>query len=169
MSRRTWGIALLTMLPVAGVLAFIIWWLSRRPAPPPRPSRLILIEPGAPRSRPGVQPAEKLPGSQPTSEAGAPVANPPPTRRNHLVSRGDDLRVIEGIGPKIAALLERNGIRTYAQLGHTSLENLASILKSAKLPFVRPATWPEQARLAAAGDWEGLQDLQKALKGGVGS
>lgn len=81
--------------------------------------------------------------------------------------RRDDLKKIEGIGPKIAGILENSGIFTFEQLSNTGVIVLEQILKNANLRLARPATWPQQASYAAKGDWEGLQTFQKQLKGGV--
>jgi predicted flap endonuclease-1-like 5' DNA nuclease len=78
----------------------------------------------------------------------------------------DDLKLIEGIGPKISALLNAAGIFTFAQLADTPVAALQDILDKAGLRLGDPATWPDQARLAAKGDLEGLQVLQDSLKGG---
>lgn len=79
----------------------------------------------------------------------------------------DDLTRIEGIGPKIAGLLRKAGITTYAQLAETDVERLRQILDEARLlQIADPTTWPEQARLAAEGRWEELKALQDELKGG---
>ena len=89
--------------------------------------------------------------------AASPPAPPP---------QPDDLKRIEGIGPKISALLQGSGILTYAQLTQTSSDQLAQILKDAGIRLADPTTWPEQAALAAAGDWDALAALQGRLKGG---
>ncbi len=80
----------------------------------------------------------------------------------------DDLRVIEGIGPKISDILNENGILTYAQLAETDVDDLRAILTDAGSRFrlADPTTWPQQAKFAAEGDWDGLQALQQSLKGG---
>lgn len=79
----------------------------------------------------------------------------------------DDLKVIEGIGPAIAGLLQRNDIRTYADLAETPVDRLQEILTAARLNRISdPSTWPEQARLAAEGRWDALDELQRTLKGG---
>jgi predicted flap endonuclease-1-like 5' DNA nuclease len=79
----------------------------------------------------------------------------------------DDLAIIEGIGPKIAAILRDAGITTFAQLAAADIEQLEQIVRQdAGLHIAFPDTWPEQARLAAAGDWMALETLQTALKGG---
>ena len=81
-------------------------------------------------------------------------------------STPDDLVIIEGIGPKISSLLQANGIATFAQLASTQTSELQQILLKEGLRLADPTTWPEQARLAAAGDWDGLNALQARLKGG---
>ncbi len=78
----------------------------------------------------------------------------------------DDLTCIEGIGPRVAALLETAGITMFAQLAATEVTQLKSSLRAARLPFMDPTTWPQQAGLAAAGAWERLAVLQEELKGG---
>ncbi|MFN3741660.1 MAG: DUF4332 domain-containing protein [Anaerolineales bacterium] len=78
----------------------------------------------------------------------------------------DDLTILEGIGPKVAALLKEAGISTFAQLASSDPAHIASILRQAKLQMLDPHGWIEQARLAAQGDWEGLKKLQSELKGG---
>jgi len=81
-------------------------------------------------------------------------------------TRPDDLQAIEGIGPKIAGLLQDAGITTFAALAATSVERLEAILEAANLNLASPETWPEQAELAASGDWDALEQLQDQLKGG---
>ncbi len=78
----------------------------------------------------------------------------------------EDLRKIEGIGPKIASVLADAGITTYSKLAETDVERLDVILKQAGVTIANPQTWPEQARLAAADDWEGLTAYQSTLRGG---
>ncbi|MBN1315435.1 MAG: DUF4332 domain-containing protein [Anaerolineales bacterium] len=79
----------------------------------------------------------------------------------------DDLAKIEGIGPKISSVLQEAGITTFAQLAETDVARIEEILdKDTRLRLANPSTWPKQAALAAAGDWEGLEVLQDQLKGG---
>ena len=80
----------------------------------------------------------------------------------------DDLRKIEGIGVKIAQLLNAAGIYTFAQLAETEVAELRIILKEAgpRFQLADPSTWPEQAALAARGAWDELSELQDSLKGG---
>ena len=78
----------------------------------------------------------------------------------------DDLEKIEGIGPKISALLQENGIITFNDLAITTVDKLNEILDEAKIHIAQPDTWPEQAELAANGKWNELEKLQDKLLGG---
>ncbi len=51
-------------------------------------------------------------------------------------------------------------------LATTDVNRLEQILKDASMTLADPATWPEQASLAAAGDWKALDILQDELSGG---
>lgn len=101
------------------------------------------------------------------AETAPPVEAAPPTPMAETATAPpDDLALIEGIGPKIASLLQSAGITTFAQLAETEVSRLEQILDQAHLSFADPKTWPAQAKLAAAGDWEALKTLQDHLKAG---
>lgn len=80
----------------------------------------------------------------------------------------DDLSKIEGIGKKIAALLKKAGILTYKDLAKTTIKNLNGLLQDAgnQYSMHNPASWPKQAKLAAAEKWDELSILQEQLKAG---
>jgi predicted flap endonuclease-1-like 5' DNA nuclease len=81
----------------------------------------------------------------------------------------DDLKVIEGIGPKIAGVLQAAGITTYARLADCSVADIQQILEAEDprlLRLAKPDHWPEQAALAAGGEWDALGALQGELKAG---
>lgn len=80
----------------------------------------------------------------------------------------DDLTKIEGIGPKIAELLVKDGIVTFENLAKADVVKVKAILDKAgsKFQMHDPATWAEQAKLAAAGNWEKLAKMQDVLKAG---
>ncbi len=80
----------------------------------------------------------------------------------------DDLTKIEGVGPKISQLLQAAGFATFAQLAKAEINQLEQILEAAgsRYRLADPTTWPQQAGLAAAGQWEDLEALQENLKGG---
>ena len=80
----------------------------------------------------------------------------------------DDLTRIEGVGPKVASLLNEQGIHSYAQLSKAQSSRLHALLQAAgptyHLADTSAETWPEQARLAAQGRWQELLSLQDELK-----
>jgi predicted flap endonuclease-1-like 5' DNA nuclease len=80
----------------------------------------------------------------------------------------DDLKIVEGIGPKIEELLHGAGIITWAQLAGTSRDTIKALLDAAgeRFQIHEPATWPQQAGLADTGAWQELKDLQDRLEGG---
>lgn len=80
----------------------------------------------------------------------------------------DDLKLVEGIGPKIAELFNNAGITTWAELGMTSVGKLKEILASAGERYAMhdPGTWARQAKLASEGKWEELKKWQDSLDGG---
>jgi predicted flap endonuclease-1-like 5' DNA nuclease len=81
----------------------------------------------------------------------------------------DDLKRIEGIGPKISALLQKAGIVTFEQLAESNADQLTRILREEDERLAQladPTTWPEQAVLAAMGAWGALDDLQGELTAG---
>lgn len=157
--RRRIGrlISALIFAPLAlALVALVLLWLMRQqqqqrrrisptppgPAPEPEISERIVLQP--------PEPAEEVEESGEGDEAAEP----------------DDLRRIEGIGPKVAGLLNAAGITTFAHLAEAEAPRLREILAEANLRFINPATWPEQAELAAAERWEALAQLQDELKGG---
>lgn len=96
------------------------------------------------------------------AEAPPPIPSPPP-------AQVDDLRRIEGIGPRISGVLQEAGILTFEQLANTDADQIREILQAADPNLLRladPTTWPRQAALAAQGDWQALEALQDELKGG---
>ncbi|MBS7253843.1 hypothetical protein [Flavobacterium branchiicola] len=80
----------------------------------------------------------------------------------------NDLKVVEGIGPKIEALYHSAGITTWQQLSETSTEKSQSILDGGGENYAihNPSTWARQALLADQGKWQELKDWQDSLLGG---
>ena len=77
----------------------------------------------------------------------------------------DDLKKIEGIGPKIASTLNDAGILTYADLAASTPEKISEIIADVRGNHVTD-TWPTQAKLAAEGKWDELKKWQDELDGG---
>jgi large subunit ribosomal protein L21 len=97
----------------------------------------------------------------------APVAAAPakaPSKAKAKAAGGDDLTLIEGIGPKIAGLFNDAGIMTFAQLADTSVEKMQEILTAAgpRYTMHNPGTWAEQAALARDGKMDELKAWQDA-------
>ncbi len=80
----------------------------------------------------------------------------------------DDLKRVEGIGPKIEGLLNAAGINTFSDLENTAVDKVKAILTEAGNRYKAhdPTTWPRQAGMAAAGKWDELQKWQDELDGG---
>ena len=80
----------------------------------------------------------------------------------------DDLKVVEGIGPKCEEALKAAGIGTWKDLADSTPEKIKEILTEADGNFAGqvPTTWPEQAGMAVAEEWEKLEKWQDELDGG---
>jgi predicted flap endonuclease-1-like 5' DNA nuclease len=147
-------------LALAGVvlMVWLLWWLWKRHEGEAegRPIE-IEVEAPPPPVEVKVETVEAVPVAEVGAEAPAKLLAP------------DDLVVIEGIGPKISGVLQAAGITTFAQLADTAVSRIEEILEAADPRLRRlanPATWPEQAALAAGGQWDALEALQNELKGG---
>jgi large subunit ribosomal protein L27 len=80
----------------------------------------------------------------------------------------DDLKMVEGVGPKIEGLLHDAGIKTWEDLANAPTEDIQKILDDAgpRYRMHQPTTWAKQARLAADAKWEELVAYQDHLDGG---
>lgn len=86
------------------------------------------------------------------------------------ISQKDDLKIVEGIGPKIEILCHQRGIFTFTELSNTPVEELKKMLLDAgpRYQMHDPTTWPNQAALAREGRWDELKQWQdKLYKGKV--
>ena len=92
----------------------------------------------------------------------APKAKPAAKK---ATGKADDLKKIEGIGPKIASTLVEAGVATFAELAKTSPEKISEIIAGVRGNHVTD-TWPAQAKLAADGKWDELKKWQDELDGG---
>ena len=80
--------------------------------------------------------------------------------------KADDLKKIEGIGPKIAETLVAAGIATFADLAKTDPAKISEIIADVRGNHI-PLSWPKQAKMAAEGKWGELKVWQDNVKGGV--
>ena len=84
----------------------------------------------------------------------------------HGEKSADDLTRLEGIGPKVAKILTEAGYVSFADLAKADAVEVDKVLDANRLQMLDSEGWIEQAKLAAAGDMEGLVKLQDELKGG---
>jgi predicted flap endonuclease-1-like 5' DNA nuclease len=87
-----------------------------------------------------------------------------------MPERGDpgysnDLTQIWGIGPKVQDVLNDAGIYTFGQLATATQEELDALMEAAgpRYTLANHESWPGQASLAAADQWDELQTLQDKL------
>ncbi len=105
--------------------------------------------------------AQKLMGMKTSGTLGALTDKKVPTNVN-------DLKIVEGIGPKIEGLLKAGGVNTWAELAAAPVSRLQEILNQAgdRYRIHNPESWPQQAKLADEGKWDELEKLQDYLDGG---
>lgn len=155
-----WWFWLLLLL----LLIVLVWWLLGRKAPESASSANEHTLPPVdlhPADAHTVDPVVASTTLDPAPPVITVPSSPPPASITP-----DNLIKIEGIGPKINEILHGAGIHTFAELAQTDVERLRAILLQAGLRVNDPATWPEQAALAAAGKWEELQTFQAQLGAG---
>lgn len=131
----------------------------------PRPTaRAPQVIEKQPIQRTAPMQAVPVPAPAPKKATKAVVPDPEP-----LYSTKDDLRVVEGIGPKIEEILNQQGIYTWRELAMTPVSNLQNILANAGKRFQMhdPSSWPEQAKMADQGKWDELRKWQDELHGGI--
>ena len=95
----------------------------------------------------------------------APKAKPAAKK---ATGKADDLKKIEGVGPKAAEAMVNAGLDTFAKVAKAKPEDIEAILAeaSSRLAHLVANTWPQQAKLAADGKWDELKELQDNLDGG---
>jgi predicted flap endonuclease-1-like 5' DNA nuclease len=98
----------------------------------------------------------------------APAAAAPGPAPAAAKRKVDDLKLIEGVGPKIEELFHNKGIYTFEEVARLTPDWIRKMLKDGGPNFVQwnPDTWPEQSRLAADGKWEQFETLKKELNSG---
>ena len=115
----------------------------------------------------GATPAKKEEAkkAEPKKETKAPAKKAAPKK----AAKADDLKKIEGVGPKAAEAMVAAGLDTFAKVAKAKPEAIATILSeaSSNLAHLVTDTWPKQAKLAADGKWDELKELQDKLDGGI--
>ena len=131
------------------------------------------VEAIAPATEPAAEPvveAVVAPAPEPAAEPAveAVVALAPEPVVEAVPETADDLKRVEGIGPKLEEILNSHDILTFSQLAATKTEDLQAILDKAGEAYRihDPGTWPQQAQLLAEGRIEEFEKLTDELKGG---
>lgn len=127
----------------------------------------------APAPEPAAEPAVEAvvaPAPEPVAEPAveAVMALAPEPVVEAVPETADDLKRVEGIGPKLEEILNSHDILTFSQLAATKTEDLQAILDKAGEAYRihDPGTWPQQAQLLAEGRIEEFEKLTDELKGG---
>ena len=104
------------------------------------------------------------------SKHGSLTPSPSPQERVAVQQRStkDDLKKIEGIGPAIEKLLNKEGVHTYWQLAETETTKLTAWMSAAGPLYLNHGenTWAEQAALLRDGKMAEFEKLSKQLIGG---
>jgi len=80
----------------------------------------------------------------------------------------DDLKLVEGIGPKIESMFKAAGIKTWQALSNASVAECQKILDGGgnRYKIHDPASWPMQAKMCYEGKWADLAKWQDEHKHG---
>ena len=78
------------------------------------------------------------------------------------IIKQDDLKVVEGIGPKISEMFNTSGITTWKALSDTAVARCQEVLNGGgdRYKVHNPASWPMQAKMAYEGKWAELSKWQ---------
>ena len=81
----------------------------------------------------------------------APVVEEVKEKAPKAAPKGDNLTKLDGVGPKLAEILNAAGITTYAGLAETSVEKFKEILEAAGSRYASkdPAPWIAEAKTLA--------------------
>lgn len=128
------------------------------------------VAPAAPKAEKPAAPKKEKAAEAPVAEATAevPEEKKAAAPKKEKGPKLDDLKIIEGVGPKIETLLKEGGINTWAELAEAPVDRLKEILDAAgpRYQIHDPSTWPAQAKFAAEGKFDELKEYQEVLMGG---
>lgn len=178
--RRAAALADWWLILLLLAVALLIWaygWLRDRRAAAAEPVEIepVLWERPEPAVRAIPQPAPVVRTAAPPPPAPTPEPQPlvPPVTEVRAAPAApksgepDDLKVIEGIGPKFEKALHAAGIKTFEQLAKATETELRAAIEAAGMRFAPSIpTWADQAAYCARGDWDGLKAFQDTLTAG---
>ncbi len=111
---------------------------------------------------------QETPSKKPAAETKKAPVKSPRRAATPRTNRPDNLKRVEGIGPKIEQLLHNAGIVTFADLADSKTERLEEILAAAgpRYRMHKPTTWAKQSEMCRDGKWDELKAWQDESKGG---
>lgn len=164
-----------------GVLGYLFGKLNRNPVPDPFDQLNILDIENAQLKADLDTCKKRLSANKPKGNPTDPVSPPPkaepvpnPVEAKEFKAlfgkafKADDLKIVEGIGPKIEALFHQHDIRSWKQLSETSADRCQEILDAGgkRYQIHDPASWPMQAKMADQGKWKQLAQWQEEHRAG---
>ncbi len=154
---------LIIIILIVLLILYLVWLLTRK-----RRKEVGRAEAAPAPEAPRAPTVETVPPATPVAEAAAvpEVPRAPVPEVAPAAASADDLTRLEGIGPKVAKVLASIGIITFKALAEADYSQVKQALVDAGWPYMDPAGWIEQAKLAAEGRWEELALFQDQLKGG---
>lgn len=153
--------------PKAGVPATTVQPSGKKEAPAPVvEAPEAVAAPEAPVAE--IEAPVAVVAEETAAEVEAPAAEEAKPAKKTKAPKLDDLKIVEGIGPKIEELLKNAGIDTWEKLADAPVDQLREVLDAAgsRYQIHDPSTWPAQARFAANGQWDELKEYQDMLIGG---
>ncbi len=153
--------------------AAVVTTIEEKAAPPPsapaaETDAVMAATAPAGASLPSVPVAEAVatPEPAPAKPAPKPKAKAAPAKKE-ASGKPDNLKLVEGIGPKMEKALNAAGISTFAQLASATEDQINAAIVAGGMRFAPSVpTWAEQASFAANGDFEGMEAFKKTLTGG---
>lgn len=140
---------------------------ARRPLPPEEPSardkaRVASLEKVAARVPALLKELAALRELVANEESARTLPQPKPLRPK----AANDLKMVDGIGPKIAEHLNKHGLRTWGDVARAKPEELKKVLREAgdRFHMHDPSSWPKQCRLMVEDRWEELHKYQQGLQ-----
>lgn len=129
----------------------------------------------APKAIPAPKATPAAKAAAPAAKAAAPAAKAAaevkkaPKKSSKKGPKEDDLKIIEGIGPKLESILKEGGVTDWKTMSAADPDRLREILEGAgsRFKMFNPTTWPKQAALAVEGKFDELKAYQDRLEGGV--
>ncbi len=164
----------LIFLGGAGILGYVIGYLNGKTTLDKLKTSLSNLEFHLDQCEKGLYVPPQPKAIHPATPLAEPIVAPPAEEASQPVAVSamplpeDDLKQIEGIGPKVEKLLHEAGIRTFAQLAVAEPSHVMSILRASGSRYQThdSSSWAKQARLAQEGKWEQLRAWQQEMNQG---